>query len=94
MLQVHDDEIHQRSLMTFLVTLFVISKHLLFGVFMPRKAITIFKKIATNLKGVLLKGGVLLSSVSLKGGVLLSSVSLKGTCTSLNCAISSRFYYS
>ena len=46
--------------MTFLVSLFVTSRNLFFGVFLPRKSIIILRKINTNFWQVSLKG-VLLS---------------------------------
>ena len=54
------DEPQQWCHMTFLVSLFVTSRILLFGVFLPRKIITISQKIAVNVRQVSLKG-VLLS---------------------------------
>ena len=50
----------QRCHITFLVSLFVILKNLLFGVFLPRKIITFFRKTTINFRQVLLKD-VLLS---------------------------------
>ena len=39
----------------FLVTLFVTSRNVLFGVFLPRKIITILQKIGVNFRQVALK---------------------------------------
>ena len=50
----------QRCHMIFLVSLFVTSRNLLFGVFLPRKVVKIFRKIGANLRQVSLKS-VLLS---------------------------------
>ena len=45
--------------MTFLVSLFVTSRNLLFGVFLPRKIISILRKIVANFRQVSLKGVLL-----------------------------------
>ena len=50
----------QRCHMTFLVSLFVTSRNLLFGVFLPRKVVIILRKIGANFRQVSLKS-VLLS---------------------------------
>ena len=59
------DGLQQRCRMIFLVSLFVTSRNLLFGVFLARKIITISQKIAGIFRQVLLKG-VLLSVSILK----------------------------
>ena len=54
------DGLQQRHHMNFLVSLFVTSRNLLFGVFLPKKIITISQKIPANfLKGVFLLGSIL-----------------------------------
>ena len=55
------DGLQQRCRMIFLVSLFVTSRNLLFGVFLPRKIIQSHKKKPVNLRQVSLKG-VLLSA--------------------------------
>ena len=57
------DGLQQRCHMTFLVSLFVTSRNLLFGVFLPRKIITISQKIAVNFRQVPLKGVLLSVSI-------------------------------
>ena len=50
------DGIQQRCHMTFLVSLSVTARNLLFGVFLPRKIITISQKIAINFRQVSPRG--------------------------------------
>ena len=49
--------------MTFLISLFVTSKNLLFGVFLPKKISTILRKIAINFRQMSLNGVLLSVSV-------------------------------
>ena len=53
------DGLQQRCHITFLVSTFVASTNLLFGVYLPRKIITISQKIALNFRQVSLKGAPL-----------------------------------
>ena len=57
------DRLQQRFHVTFLIYLFVASRNLLFGVFLPRKIITILRKIAVNFRQVSLKEVLLSVSV-------------------------------
>ena len=57
------DGLQERCHITFLVSLFVTSRNLLSGVFLPNKIITILQKIAVNFRQVSLKGA--LPSVSI-----------------------------
>ena len=57
------DRLQQRCRMTFLIYLLVTSRNLLFDVFLPRKIITISRKIAVNFRQVSLKGVLLSISV-------------------------------
>ena len=49
------DRLQQRFHMTFLICLFVTSRNLLFSVFLPRKIITVLRKIVVNFRQVSLK---------------------------------------
>ena len=57
------DRLQQWYHMTFLVSLFVTSRNLLFGVFLPRKIITISQKITVNFRQVLLTDVLLSESI-------------------------------
>ena len=57
------DRLQQRFHVTFLIYLFGTSRNLLFGVFLPRKIITILRKIASNFRQVSLKDALLSVSV-------------------------------
>ena len=65
--------------MTFLSYLFVTSRNLLSGVFLPRKIITILRKITVNFRQASLKG-VLLSGVLHSAFWNVSARSFKSTC--------------
>ena len=54
------DILQQRCHVTFLIYLFVTSRNLLLGVFMPRKIITILRKIAAIFRQASRKGVLLL----------------------------------
>ena len=49
------DGLHQRCYVTFLVSLFVTSRTLLFGVFLPKKIVTVLRRIAVNFTKMWLK---------------------------------------
>ena len=55
------DRLHYRCHMTLLVSLFVTSRKLLFGVFLPRKIVAILLTITINFRQVSLKGVLLLA---------------------------------
>ena len=57
------DRLLQRCHVTVLIYLFVTSRNLLLGVFLPRKIISILRKIGVNFRQVPLKGVLLLVSI-------------------------------